>query len=114
MDEAPVSGSTTLEVELPSGYRIVQSDADQVLIHKNYTFLRDVFDSEEKIVWTFDKVILISSHLKNTISDPSIIICITTGWSREALFQLSHSPVVPSSQWDNVPVGHSLRISFPR
>ncbi len=59
MDEAPVSGATTLEVELPSGYRIVQSDADQVLIHKNYTFLRDVFVSDEKIVWTFDKVILI-------------------------------------------------------
>ena len=56
MNETPMSGSTTLEVELPSGYRIVQSDANQVLLNKNYSFLRDVFVTDEKIVWTFDKV----------------------------------------------------------
>ena len=61
MNEAPMSGATTLEVELPSGYRIIQSDANQVLLHKNYSFLRDVFVTDEKIVWTFDKVIPLTS-----------------------------------------------------
>uniref|UniRef100_A0A0P5Q5G8 Macroglobulin complement-related protein n=1 Tax=Daphnia magna TaxID=35525 RepID=A0A0P5Q5G8_9CRUS len=56
VDRAPESGATTLEVELPSGYRIIQSDANQVLVHKDFSFLRDVFVTDKKIVWTFDKV----------------------------------------------------------
>lgn len=56
MDEAPTSGAVTLEIELPSGYRIVQSDANEVLINKEFHFLRDVLVANEKVVWMFDKV----------------------------------------------------------
>ena len=56
LDEAPTSGAVTLEVELPSGYMIVQSDANKVLFRKEYNFLSDVLVANEKVVWMFDKV----------------------------------------------------------
>jgi hypothetical protein len=60
-DEAKTSGPTTLEVETPSGYGFVQSDANELVIKNNYTFIRDVFIGRSKIIWVFDRVM-------NTIS----------------------------------------------
>ena len=56
-DEAETSGPTTLEVETPSGYGFVQSDANELVIKNNYTFIRDVFIGRSKIIWVFDRVI---------------------------------------------------------
>jgi CD109 antigen len=55
-DEAKTSGPTTLEVETPSGYGFVQSDANELVIKNNYTFIRDVFIGRSKIIWVFDRV----------------------------------------------------------
>ena len=51
------SGPATLEVEMPSGYVLVQSDANELVIKNNYTFIRDVFIGRSKIIWMFDRVI---------------------------------------------------------
>ena len=56
LDEAPTSGAVTLEVELPSGYTIVQSDATKLLVREEFKFLSDVLVANEKVVWMFDKV----------------------------------------------------------
>ena len=56
LDEAPTSGAVTLEVELPSGYTIVQSDATELLVREEFKFLSDVLVANEKVVWMFDKV----------------------------------------------------------
>ena len=56
LDEAPTSGAVTLEVERPSGYTIVQSDATELLVREEFKFLSDVLVANEKVVWMFDKV----------------------------------------------------------
>ena len=56
LDEAPTSGAVTLEVELPSGYTIVQSDATELLVREEFKLLSDVLVANEKVVWMFDKV----------------------------------------------------------
>jgi hypothetical protein len=56
-DEMRTSGPATLEVEMPSGYEFIQSDANEVVIRNNYTFIRDVFIGRGKIIWMFDRVI---------------------------------------------------------
>ena len=55
-DESPTSGAVTLEIEMPSGYWVVQSDAEKVLTVPDFHFLRDVITGSDKIVWTMDKV----------------------------------------------------------
>ncbi|XP_046648840.1 CD109 antigen-like [Daphnia pulicaria] len=55
-DEMRTSGPATLEVEMPSGYEFIQSDANELVIRNNYTFIRDVFIGRGKIIWMFDRV----------------------------------------------------------
>ncbi|XP_059351436.1 CD109 antigen-like [Daphnia carinata] len=56
VDETTTSGPATLEVEIPSGYMFLQSDANELVVSNNYTFISDVFVGHDKIVWIFDKV----------------------------------------------------------
>lgn len=65
VDEAPSSGAATLEVELPSGYALVQSDANQLVENNEFAFVRDVLVGPHKVVWLFDKVLLANLiHIK--------------------------------------------------
>jgi len=54
IDESPTSGTATLEYELPSGYGLIQSEADQVA--KNISIVSDVLAAADRLVWTFDRV----------------------------------------------------------
>ncbi len=55
-DEAKTSGPVTIEVEMPSGYGLVQSDINEVVVKNDYTFVRDVLVGRNKVIWLFDEV----------------------------------------------------------
>lgn len=66
VDQSPTSGAVTVEVEMPSGYGFVQSDANMQA--SKFAFLRDVLVASNKVVWLFDKVrshFIHSIHLYN-------------------------------------------------
>uniref|UniRef100_A0A0P5QML6 Macroglobulin complement-related protein n=1 Tax=Daphnia magna TaxID=35525 RepID=A0A0P5QML6_9CRUS len=56
IDETLTSGPATLEIEVPSGYAFLQSDANELVVRNNYTFISDVFIGSTKIIWMFDQV----------------------------------------------------------
>uniref|UniRef100_A0A0P4XT60 Macroglobulin complement-related protein n=1 Tax=Daphnia magna TaxID=35525 RepID=A0A0P4XT60_9CRUS len=56
IDETLTSGPATLEIEVPSGYAFLQSDANELVVRNNYTFISDVFIGRNKIIWMFDQV----------------------------------------------------------
>lgn len=59
------SGPATLEIEVPSGYAFLQSDANELVVRNNYTFISDVFIGRNKIIWMFDQVKLTMTYLQN-------------------------------------------------
>lgn len=40
----------------------MQSDANEMVIKNNYTFVRDVFIGRSKVMWMFDRVIIFYSN----------------------------------------------------
>ena len=48
------SNHAILEVEKPSGYGMVQSDADKVVVRND--FLLDVKAADDRVIWMFDEV----------------------------------------------------------
>ncbi len=54
-EETPMSGDVTIEVESPSGYGLVQSDAD--VEASKFSFLKDVLVANNKVIWMLEKVI---------------------------------------------------------
>ena len=61
VDESPTSGATTIEVEMPSGYGFVQSDANEQAL--KFVFLRDVLVASNKVIWLFDKVYTVNKKI---------------------------------------------------
>jgi CD109 antigen len=59
LDESPHSATAVLEIDMPSGYNIIISDADQVIKKSEFNFLRDVVVTKDKVIWVIDKVIRI-------------------------------------------------------
>jgi hypothetical protein len=106
------SGPATLEVEMPSGYEFVQSDANELVIQNNYTFIRDVFIGHGKIIWMFDRVTTFKPpfFLYNILLNNSPHI----GERGASLHQISCPSLVPSRQFDIVPFGHHLRVTHAR
>ena len=56
LDESPHSATAILEIDIPSGYNIILSDADQVIKRSEFHFLRDVLVTKDKVIWVIDKV----------------------------------------------------------
>ncbi|BES89109.1 Complement component [Nesidiocoris tenuis] len=55
-DHPRASGSAVLEVDIPTGYRLVESEADQLIQNGVHPTLRAVKTFEQKTVWFFDKI----------------------------------------------------------
>ncbi len=68
-----MSGAVTIEVEMPSGYAYVQSDANQRAT--GYGFIRDVLVVPNKVVWMLEKVVSIKQIIKYGNSFLSKLIC---------------------------------------
>ena len=51
-----MSGVTVLDIDMPSGYIIVQSRADNVVTERRHPGLRDVKVGPATVTWFFDSV----------------------------------------------------------
>ncbi len=60
-----MSGAVTIEVEMPSGYGYVQSDANQRAA--DYGFIRDVLVAPDKVLWMLEKVIFYEYFMQESI-----------------------------------------------
>lgn len=51
-----MSGLSVLEVELPTGYNILESEAERLVQSRLHPKLRDAKTKEGKIFWFFEQV----------------------------------------------------------
>ncbi|PSN51286.1 hypothetical protein C0J52_05303, partial [Blattella germanica] len=56
LDDPPVSGSTVLEVEIPTGYNLLESEAEELVASGAHPTLRDGRTIEGKTYWFFEYI----------------------------------------------------------
>ncbi|KDR15355.1 CD109 antigen [Zootermopsis nevadensis] len=56
LEDPPMSGLSVLEVELPTGYNILESEAERLVQSRLHPKLRDAKTKEGKIFWFFEQI----------------------------------------------------------